>query len=150
MYRTKSWLRILVGCALAGAICLHPISTSAQQTVVIQNDRGGVISSRSSRVESLRSSGRRVEIRGVCLSACTMMLGAGNICVDPNATLGFHGPTSYGRRLQPQDFEYWSQEVARHYSPALRSWYLNTARHRTSGYHKLSGRDLIRMGYRQC
>lgn len=150
-------LRLAARRSLIAAICTIgigigavPENARAQQTIVVKNDRGGLIQSRATTVNRLRASGQRVEIRGTCLSACTMLLGASNVCVSPNATLGFHGPTSYGRRLVPEDFEHWSRVMASNYSPRLRSWYMNTGRYRLSGYYRLSGREVINMGYRRC
>ncbi|HVY58713.1 MAG TPA: hypothetical protein VHA77_12750 [Xanthobacteraceae bacterium] len=59
----------------------------------------------AARYSELRSSGERVVIDGPCLSACTMLLGMlprQQVCVTPNAVLGFHAawrPDSYGNRV---------------------------------------------------
>ena len=151
MFFSKLVIRIAVTAFITWtSLTTLPTRATAQQIYVVNADRGGLISSRVTQVRKLRSSGQRVEIRGTCLSSCTMLLGSGNVCVYPNAVLGFHGPSSYGRRLQPADFERWSQEIARHYTPQLRNWYLNTARYRTNGFYQISGRELIRMGYKRC
>ena len=151
MYMAKLVSRFMaVTFTLLSTMVAVPTAGNAQQTFVVSVDRGGLISARVNQVSRLRSSGQRVEIRGTCLSSCTMLLGSGNVCVSPNAVLGFHGPSSYGRRLQPADFERWSQEIARHYTPQLRSWYLNKARYRTNGFYEISGHELIRMGYQAC
>ncbi|WP_126623207.1 hypothetical protein [Oceaniglobus ichthyenteri] len=102
-------------------------------------------------IDRIRALQQRVEIRGpMCLSSCTMYLGAGNVCIDPRVTFGFHGPSSYGQPLTRADFEYWSNVIASHYPAALRDWFMTTARHRITGYHRISGVQLIRMGFARC
>lgn len=148
----KSMAARAVGLALAGALYLAPVVAAAQGTVIVRNDRGGLLAERMQEVARLRDRGARVEIRGrVCLSSCTMYLGVENICVEPDVTFGFHGPTSYGRPLTPSRFENWSQIIAAHYpDDRLRQWFLDTARHRTRGYYRVSGQQLIRMGTPRC
>lgn len=119
-------------------------------TMVISSDRGGKLGQRSEEVRYLRATGQRVELRGTCLSACTMYLSLPNVCVSPSARLGFHGPSRNGQRLTGQDFEHWSEVMARNYREPLRSWYLSEARYRTSGYFEISGAELISMGYPRC
>lgn len=62
-------------------------------TMRIVNDRGGRIGTYVDKYESVRDSGQRVVIDGLCASACTIVLGAvphDKICVTSNARLGFH------------------------------------------------------------
>lgn len=126
-------------------------SGPAQIVHVVRNDLGGRIDRRAEMVESLRARGDRVEIRGrFCLSACTLFLGARDVCVDRDTVFGFHGPTLWGLPLDQPSFEYWSEVIANHYTPALRDWYLEVARHRLHGYHRLSGRQMIELGYTAC
>ncbi|WP_424830620.1 hypothetical protein [Ruegeria sp.] len=118
---------------------------------IVQSDFGGRIDRRAARVETLRDKGDRVEIRGrVCLSACTLFLGVRDVCVDTETIFGFHGPSLWGLPLDQNSFEYWSDVVASHYKPALRQWYLEVARYRLNGYHRLSGRQIIALGYAPC
>ncbi|WP_323764773.1 hypothetical protein [Marinovum sp.] len=143
-------------CSLIAALCLvatgvvAPEMAQAQQTIVVRNDIGGLIQSRANKVSQMRATGQRVEILGTCLSSCTMYLGAGNVCISPNARFGFHGPSSYGRRLVPQDFERWSNVIASHFKPELQQWFMTTARHRINGFYRISGRQLIQLGYASC
>ena len=129
----------------------QPAPPGAKRVIVIRNDRGGYVGQRAEQIRQIRRSGQRVEIRGsVCLSSCTMYLGLANTCISPNTTFGFHGPSRHGRRLAPDEFEYWSALIARHYPATLRSWYMETGRTRITSYYRLSGRELIRMGVRAC
>lgn len=123
----------------------------APNVFVVGNDRGGIIGTRATEVRRLKAANRRVEIRGqICLSSCTMYLGAGNVCVSPNTRFGFHGPSYYGQPLQPVHFEYWSEVLASHYPPAIKQWFMSNARHTKNGYHTLLGTELIRHGVPSC
>ncbi|WP_421704865.1 hypothetical protein [Aliiroseovarius sp.] len=123
----------------------------ADRVIVIRNDRGGLVAKRAEQIRQIRRSGQRVEIRGtLCLSSCTMYLGLPGTCVSPNTTFGFHGPSRSGRRLSPDEFEYWSALIARHYPAALRDWYMETGRMRITSYYRMSGRELIRLGVPAC
>ncbi len=77
----------------------YPVMAAPDAPMIVTNDRGGLLGQRSAEIRALRSSGQRVELRGTCLSACTMYLGLANVCVSPSAPFGFHGPTRNGKRL---------------------------------------------------
>lgn len=126
-------------------------SAAQSAALIVGNDRGGVIGTRAQEVMQLKAENRRVEIRGgICLSSCTMYLGAGNVCVSPETRFGFHGPSYYGQPLLPVHFDYWSEVLASHYPPAVRQWFLDRARHTTNGYHTVLGKELIRHGVAAC
>lgn len=123
----------------------------AQQVIVIGDDRGGGLNTRAQLVAQIRAAHARVEIRGsICYSACTMYLGAGDVCISPQTTFGFHGPTRDGRPLAPADAERWSAVMARHYPEGLRQWYMATARFATGSLYRIRGADLMRYGYPAC
>lgn len=132
--------------SLAGA----PGEAQTANALVVRSDRGGYIGQRDQQINALRAQGARVELHGTCLSSCTMYLSLPNICIAPEATLGFHGPSLNGRPLNPSDFERWSNIMAKHYPEPIRSWYMSEARYTVSGYHRMSGEQLIRMGYPSC
>lgn len=78
---------------LLAAVVLFAGVAAAHAAVRIAEDRGGRIGTYVDKYESLRSSGERVMIDGLCASACTIVLGAvpaHRICVTPRAALGFH------------------------------------------------------------
>lgn len=136
---------------LALILALTPLTGMAQQVIVIGDDRGGRVAERARLVDQIREAHARVEIRGrVCYSACTMYLGAGDVCVSPATTFGFHGPSRDGRALSRDDLDHWSAVMARYYVAPLRDWYMTTARHRHDRVERLSGADLIRLGYPAC
>ena len=124
---------------------------NAAAAVRIDGDNGGQIGNYLQRFQALRQSGERVEIDGVCASACTMLLGTiprGRICVTPRAVLEFHGawdpapwggqvPNSAGNRIL------WST-----YPVSVRRW---ITRHGGLGSRliALRGRELAAM-YPRC
>jgi hypothetical protein len=72
---------------------------SAGAAIRITNDGGGRIGTYLAKYRALRASGEKVEIDGVCASACTMLLGLiprDRICVTPRAALVFHSAWDAG------------------------------------------------------
>jgi hypothetical protein len=64
---------------------------------------------------TLAARGVKVRIIGPCVSACTVLVGyipRQNICVMPNAHLGFHWATT----------EFHTQELWNVYPPDIRQW----------------------------
>ena len=142
--------RLCVG-VTAMTVLLATAATAQQSVIVVGNDRGGYIGQRATEISQIIASGSRVEIRGnICLSSCTMYLGAGDVCVAPTTTFGFHGPSANGRPLPPERFDHWSRVMARYYQEPIREWFMNSARYRQSNYYRLTGSQLISMGYSSC
>jgi hypothetical protein len=128
-----------------------PAMAQSRAPLIINSDLGGRVGVRANQIINIRSSGQQVKIVGpLCLSSCTMYLGAGDVCISPKTVFGFHGPSFYGTPLSKPGFEYWSDVISSFYPTPLRSWYMTTARHKTSGMHRVSGSELIKMGYTQC
>ena len=133
-------------------LTLHDAQAAQRPIFVVGNDRGGYLHDRLIEIDNLQRNGVDVQIRGrVCYSTCTMFLGLKGTCVDPNTTFGFHGPSKSGRRLDPQKFDYFSRVMADFYPAPLRNWFMDKARHRIVGVHKVKGAELIKtMGVRAC
>lgn len=131
-----------------------PLSGTAATSGRLQigDDHGGKVSDRQRQIAILSRSGKTVAILGEhCLSSCTMLLALPNLCIHPKTVFGFHGPSDYGAQLPPVQFEYWSQIIASHYPPGLRSWYLREARFTLSGYYYLTGSQLAQhYGFDLC
>lgn len=125
---------------------------SAAQTYIVKNDYGGVIQDRMREFKQIRKKGLRVEVRGrVCMSSCTMFIGLPDVCVDPKTIFGFHGPRrTWFRKANPVQFAYYSDLMASYYPEPLKSWFMETARHRMVGVYRLSGQQLIDMGVPEC
>lgn len=123
---------------------------SAAPPLVIRSDRGGYLGKRRAEIARLRASGQRVELRGTCLSACTLYLSLPNACIAPKASFGFHGPSKNGVPLSQPQFDYWSEVMASNYAEPLASWFMSVARYNLTGYYRLTGAQLIAMGYASC
>lgn len=144
--------RLLKMVLLIGVLGVQPV-VATQRLIVINNDRGGAVDTRVSRIKAYRNQGVHLEIRGqYCLSACTLYLGLPNICVTGDTVFGFHGPSSgqYGIGLTPAAFDHWSRIMADHYPSQIKDWYLRVGRNRTMGFHTFRGTDLIGMGIAEC
>ncbi|WP_371158449.1 hypothetical protein [Jannaschia sp. 2305UL9-9] len=152
----KEHLARSLACLVLMALAVLPLPAKASDIrvsapVVIGDDPGGPVLERARQVRALRQSGQDVRIVGaICNSACTMLLGLPQTCVSPRTIFGFHGPSRGGQRLDRAQFDRASHFIAQHYPPSLGRWYMNTARHRTQGVHKVAGSDLIAMGVRRC
>jgi len=103
--RPKGNGRMRRGIVLLGALVAALTFASANATMRITDDMGGLMTEYASRFASMRSSGEKVVIDGPCYSACTMALGMlsrDQVCVTPNAVLGFHAAWNFdeaGRRV---------------------------------------------------
>lgn len=69
-----------------------PESGSGPAPIVIRDNKGGNVLRMIQQRNQLAASGRPVEIRGYCGSACTMLITLPNACLGPMATVGFHAP----------------------------------------------------------
>jgi hypothetical protein len=114
-------------CSAVGAVtallCFAVAPASA--TVVITADNGGRMGDYASRFLQVRQTGERVVIDGVCLSACTMVLGLvprERVCATSRAVLGFHAawqPDGQGGRIISAPA---TQVLLAGYPPAVRAW----------------------------
>jgi hypothetical protein len=126
-------------------------STPALSTVRVSDDLGGQIGEYLEKFKAIRASGERVEINGICASACTLLLGTiprNRICVTPQAIFEFHGawdPTPSGGQVVSTAGNHilWST-----YPPEIRTW---ITRHGGLGTQiiYLRGPQLLAM-YRSC
>ncbi|MCA0993918.1 hypothetical protein [Alloyangia pacifica] len=129
-----------------------PIASAAPDPrVVVRDDAGGPLRPRLRQVQRLRAQGARVELRGrFCNSACTLLLGAGNVCVSPQTRFGFHGPHYLAGTMSADRFDHWSARMAETYPPPLRGWFLSRARFAGPVPLTLTGAQLIAMGVAPC
>ncbi|QQA42868.1 hypothetical protein [Pelagovum pacificum] len=123
----------------------------AAGTYTVRNDPGGLLTNRVNEIHRLKQTGQPIRVTGrYCNSTCTMFIGLPNACIDPNTSFGFHGPSSYGRPLDPATFDSASRIMSVNYPPQLRQWFMSEGRHRINGMHRISGAQLINMGVRAC
>ncbi|MEM5476043.1 hypothetical protein, partial [Pacificibacter sp. AS14] len=142
---------LLMATLATPAQAARPKSKVPGATIVINGDPGGSVRDRYGEIQQINRLGQRIEIRrGSCMSSCTMFLGARNVCVTPTAVLGFHGPYRFGSKLTQAEFDRWSNVIASHYPPAIKTWYMTSARYSTRKPTKLTGAELIKLGVQRC
>ncbi|WP_417279567.1 hypothetical protein [Celeribacter sp.] len=145
---------LATGLAIGGVSVAQAAQPGSQQpgaTIVISNDYGGSVRKRTAEVQQINRLGQSVEIRGsVCMSSCTMFLGAKSVCVMPETSFAFHGPYRFFSKLTSLEFDQWSRVIANHYPSFLRSWYMQTGRYRGSNPARVKGSELIRHGVAEC
>jgi len=138
----------MLACYAASQFCLAGASCAEWFRPL---DRGGRIGDYVERV--IAAAGQRHEIRGDCMSACTIWLGHKGSCVAPDAVLWFHAATDSLRAMH--DDNPW-RSISERGAAALLAWYpprvkavvrpwLNSPEFRT-----LSGEELIRLGVPAC
>jgi hypothetical protein len=126
-------------------------SDGASATVRISDDVGGRIGTYVDFYTAARNSGERVVIDGVCLSACTLVLGLvprERICVTRRATLGFHAAWMPGPNGQPIPSAVGTQVLWEVYPTSVRRW-ISARGGLTKKMKFLRGRELYNM-YPQC
>lgn len=100
-----------------------------QGPIVIRDNRGGNVVQMMAYRQQLAASGRPVEIRGLCNSACTMLVTLPNACLAPDATVGFHAPRLPNTQVIPPIVD---QLMATTYRNGIRARWFNEWRHSLS------------------
>jgi hypothetical protein len=104
---------------LLAAILAFATSVARAETIVnVSDDHGGLLFAYQLQWAGLATQKVSVRIAGPCVSACTVLLGyipRENICVTPNASLGFHLATMQFAtdalwRAYPQDIRAWIEK----------------------------------------
>jgi hypothetical protein len=126
-------------------------ATSAQATMRISDDVGGRIGAYVDQYAAVRNSGERVVIDGVCLSACTLVLGLvprSRICVTRRAMLGFHAAWMPGPAGRPVPSSVGTQALWDMYPANVKRW-ISSRGGLSPRMMFLRGRELISM-YPEC
>jgi hypothetical protein len=140
-----------VATALIVAAMLALATNASSATVRISDDVGGRIGAYVDQYSAVRASGERVVIDGVCLSACTLVLGIvprNRICVTRRAMLGFHAAWMPGPQGRPVPSAVGTQALWEMYPPNVRRW-INRRGGLSSKMMFLRGRELMSM-YPEC
>ena len=109
--------------------------------IVILNDRGGNVLQAISRRQQLQRSGRRVEVRGYCRSACTIYISLPNACLGRGATIGFHAPRLPNTTIIPPLVD---EIVAPYYRNGIRRMWMSEWRH-SLDMVKISAQEFVRL-----
>jgi hypothetical protein len=130
-------LGFVVACALAG---------SSAQAFVGSFDGGGRVGDYLDRVAAANASGERVEIAGVCASACTMKLGARGACVYGDSQLWFHAARNADGRVNPLATLIMLQQYPR----GVRAWATARGALTSLAMTRMSGVEAIALGVPDC
>lgn len=115
---------VILTCLVAVLVSfLAPIMVRPAHALVIYNSPGGIIVEFERQYAAIQARHEQVQVLGTCASACTMVLGLprGEACAGPSAMLGFHAGSLW---FGGQPWQHATDELARHYPPAVRAWYL--------------------------
>lgn len=112
--------RGLIAAAVAAGLLVAPCEVQATQPVIIDNDHGGSVDAFAMWYNRLKDSGVPVRVRGLCVSACTLvfMLPKSQACVEPTASFGFH----LASEDDEPDIEVSKAIVRRWYPEPVRRW----------------------------
>lgn len=138
-FLSASLVAVAAFCAPAHADLFRPL------------DRGGRLGDYLERI--VAASGQRHEIRGDCMSACTLWLGHRGACVAPDAVLWFHAARDPGRALLQENpwramSAHGNQTLLSFYPPRVRAVVKQWLQ--SPDYHTLSGAQLIALGVPAC
>lgn len=112
----------------------------AASVLTIEHCEGGRVDTFAARIAAET---RPVRIVGLAESACTMWLGAEDVCVAPSARFIFHPPRNgWFGRLPPVEFWRAVDTIASHYPPRLGVWYRAVVAPQ-GGYWKITGQQMI-------
>jgi hypothetical protein len=127
------------------------LTAAASATMRISDDVGGRIGTYVDQYSQVRNSGEQVVIDGVCLSACTLVLGLvprNRICVTRRAMLGFHAAWMPGPLGKPVLSTSGTQALWDIYPAHVRRW-INARGGLSAKMVFLRGRELLSM-YPEC
>jgi hypothetical protein len=130
-------LGLVVACALAG---------SSAQAFVGSFDGGGRVGVYLDLVAAANASGERLEIAGVCASACTMKLGARRACVYGDSQLWFHAARNEDGRVNPLATLIMLQQYPR----GVRAWATARGALASVALTRMSGVEAIALGIPDC
>lgn len=128
----------------AAALC---VAATVAHAKTVYWDEGGSLNLRGSEIFEIVGRGERVEIKGVCLSSCTMYLGLDDVCVDAAAVLMFHGPYGLNGPISDQEYRAGVRFMAGYYPPQIADWFVSVGH---NGTHWFSGRAMIAWGVPDC
>ncbi|RDD71981.1 hypothetical protein [Paracoccus versutus] len=135
---------LVLALALGAGVASLSATAEAQprgKPIVIVNNRGGNVVEAIRQRNKLAASGRPVEVRGYCRSACTIYITLPNACLGPRATVGFHAPRIPGTTIIPPIVD---ELMAQYYrNGILHMW--NARWKHSLKMQKISAREYVRL-----
>ena len=129
-----------------GFVLACALSTTNAQAFGGAFDGGGRVGDYLNFVGAANASGARVEIGGVCASACTMKLGARNACVSSGAQLWFHAARNPDGRVNALA----TLMMLQQYPAGVRAWARARGALESTALTTMSGAQAISLGVRSC
>lgn len=114
---------------IAAALLTLPILTFASvghaevreiKPIVLDDDDGGNVDTFVTFYNRIRASGVPVRVRGICVSACTIVLSLpqDQVCIESTASFGFHLAATGGH----PDPDFTKAMQRRYYPPSIQNW----------------------------
>ena len=119
---------------------------SASAAIAGDFDGGGRVGDYLRWVASANAAGARVEITGVCASACTVKLGARGACVHADARLLFHAARDLDGGLDRLSALMMLQEYPRR----VRAWAKSRGALDSESFTAMTGAEAISLGVPDC
>jgi hypothetical protein len=109
----KLWQVVMA--AIVAAILMAGATIARTETIQVADDHGGFVYLYQQKWEKLAAQKANIRIVGICASACTLLTGyfpRNDICVTPDAALGFHAGTfpfvtDTLMQIYPEDIRKW-------------------------------------------
>jgi hypothetical protein len=137
LYRSINGNIIMKYIVIALAL-LAPTAAFAEDVKVIRLHLGGNISRHMKKMDRLKESDTRVEIRGSCTSACTMYTGLDNMCAALGVWFNFHGPVIGPFPAGGASYRNGVRVMAHYMHPDIAKWYLDKYLHNKLGSYQFS------------
>ncbi len=140
---TRVSTALVLALALAACVTTNPPVAEAapQKAIQIWNHKGGNVLDTVQYRNKLAASGRRVEIRGYCRSACTILITLPNACLARDATVGFHAPRIPNTTIIPPLVD---EIMARFYRNGVLARWNSTWKHSLK-IQKISAKEYVRL-----
>lgn len=138
---TRLLAAVTLSLGLTGLAAAPADAQPRGKPIVILDNKGGNVMEAIKYRSELARSGRPVEVRGYCRSACTIYITLPNACLGPGATVGFHAPRIPGTTIIPPIVD---ELMAQYYRGGiLQRW--NSEWRRSLKMHKISARQYVRL-----
>lgn len=128
--------------AVAAFLSLSSIALADVKPIIIDNDSGGNIQFFAMWYDRVRDSGVPVRVRGMCDSACTIVLSLPReqVCMEPTASFGVH-LASYNGESAPS---LTGAMIRRWYPEPVRKWLIGQTLHEAPLY--MNANTVVRLG----
>jgi hypothetical protein len=127
-----------------------PVNTERNGVVIINDDPGGNPLMFWGVFQHYAHMNTKVEVRGDCMSACTLIVGAidkSKLCFGPNGKLHFHqGRSSSDDSVSPETTQ-WTFD---RYPSDIQNWIGKAKNLPMEGFWTLHAEDLWKTGYQKC